>query len=378
MCKFLEEHMSSIKNMTVMIKPASSLCNLRCKYCFYADVSSLREVESCGIMTREVMQATIDSTLGGLVGGDSINFAFQGGEPTVAGLDYFKSFIEYVKSKNTKARVSYALQTNGIVLDDNWCAFLKEHNFLVGLSMDGAAQYHDANRVNPAAEGTYKIVKTAKSLLEKHGVEYNILTVLTAEIARHPQKIWQWIKQENIAYIQFIPCLDELDKPPSSPYALTPQRFAQFYITLFKLWLAELKSGKYISVKLFDDVINLIGRGEVNACGLIGKCQTQLVVEADGSVYPCDFYALDEYCLGNMCTQSADEMVKSKQAERFLNREQSDKTNCDGCQYHSICNAGCPRQRASVCFSKQGDPCGYKEFLAACIPDMLEIARMQH
>lgn len=96
--------MSSIKNMTVMIKPASSLCNLRCKYCFYADVSSLREVESCGIMTREVMQATIDSTLSGLVGGDSINFAFQGGEPTVAGLDYFKSFIEYVKSKNTKAR----------------------------------------------------------------------------------------------------------------------------------------------------------------------------------------------------------------------------------------------------------------------------------
>lgn len=372
---FLEEIMANAKNMSVMIKPASSLCNLRCRYCFYADVSSLREVESCGLMTEQVMRAVIDSSIDGLSAGDSVNFAFQGGEPMLAGIEFFKRFVGYVKSKDTKVRVSYALQTNGTMLNDEWCAFLKDNAFLVGLSMDGAAKYHDANRVDASFQGTYKTIKNAKKLLEKHGTDYNILTVLTAEIARHPQKIWQWLKQENIGYVQLIPCLDALGKPPESPYALTPQRFAGFYTQLFKCWLEEFKKGNYISVKLFDDIINLLGKGEVNACGLTGKCQTQLVVEGDGSVYPCDFYALDEYRLGNMCSSSAEELVKSKQANDFLNRDKGDTSVCSGCPYYNICGAGCPRQRPSVCYYKSTDMCGYKSFLDACINDMLAVAK---
>ena len=130
--------------------------------------------------------------------------------------------------------------------------------------------------------------------MQKMGVEYNILAVLTHDMARHPQQVWNAILDMGLPYVQFIPCLDALAASAPSPYALTPQRFAQFYNGLFPLWLEAFRRGNYISIKLFDDVINLLARGQVNACGLTGQCCVQLVVESDGSVYPCDFYAVDD------------------------------------------------------------------------------------
>ncbi|MDL2327594.1 radical SAM protein [Ruminococcaceae bacterium OttesenSCG-928-A11] len=158
-----------------MLKPASALCNLRCRYCFYADVSSLRGVPNYGIMSGETAHDVIGNIYRDLEDGDEITLAFQGGEPTLAGLDFFKGFVAGVERQPVRARVNWALQTNGVLLDRDWCAFLREKHFLVGLSLDGDAAQHNANRVDGHGQGSFAQVMAAKRLLEAAGVDYNVL-----------------------------------------------------------------------------------------------------------------------------------------------------------------------------------------------------------
>jgi len=236
-----------MKNITVMLKPASSACNMRCRYCFYADVSSLRDCRSYGVMTQATLERVLDHIFDSLAPGDRLNLAFQGGEPTLAGLPFFRSLTELVARRSRGIRVSYALQTNGLILDDDWCAFLKEHNFLVGLSLDGPPGSHNACRPDAAGEGTFSRVLDAKRRLDRHKVEYNILTVLTADLARHPQQVWRFLEEQKIGYVQFIPCLGPLEES-GSPWALSPKRYAEFYSALFERWYAAFRRGHYISV----------------------------------------------------------------------------------------------------------------------------------
>lgn len=286
-----------MKNLSVLVKPASSLCNMRCSYCFYADVSARRRMPSSGIMRAETTRDLVRNVFADLADGDELTFVFQGGEPTLAGLDYFRHFIGQVSAQPVQARVSYALQTNGLLLDGAWCAFLKEHDFLVGLSVDGPGAYHDENRKDSGEQGTFQRVMAAKARMDQASVEYNVLTVLTAALASHPGEIWNFLLDNGIRFVQFIPCLEELDAGTPSPFALRPQHFASFYGRLFPLWRNAFMRDQYLSVKLFDDIVNLLAHGAVTACGLTGHCQAQFVIEADGSVYPCDFYAMDQYRL---------------------------------------------------------------------------------
>lgn len=160
--------------------------------------------------------------------------------------------------------------------------------------------------------GTYGQVRQAISLLEKHRVEYNVLCTLTNEIARYPKRIWSQLCKLDIRYVQFTPCLDELEKSGESIFALTPRRFSSFYKGLFPLWLESLQKGNYRSIKFFDDVVNLMAFGIPTACGINGVCQPQVVIEADGSVYPCDFYCLDCYSMGNITRNRLSDMQDTR------------------------------------------------------------------
>ncbi len=366
-----------MKYLTVMLKPASSLCNLRCQYCFYADVSSLRQVRSYGIMTRETAQAVIRNVFSSLEPGDQVTFSFQGGEPTLAGLDFYKDFAAMAKELSAlRFSVRYTLQTNGILLDDAWCAFLKENRFLVGLSLDGPAKYHDANRVDSLEKGTFQKVMSTKRLLEKYAVEYNILTVLTRELARHPKQVWQFLVEQDIRFVQFIPCLGALEQG-EDPYALTPQRYARFYTQLFQLWLEHYSRGKYISVKLFDDLVNLLSFGQCNACGLLGACHSQVIVEADGSVYPCDFYVLDEYRAGNLRAQTLQQILDAPAMEAFRTRTRREQPLCAECPYYKMCRGGCARMTDAVFFDPRRSLCGHRLFLERCYPQLQQLALLQ-
>lgn len=356
---------------SIMIKPASSLCNLRCRYCFYYDVSARRESASYGLMTPATSEAVIANVFSSLAAGDALSVAFQGGEPTLAGLPFFQHFIGAVRRQEKPVAVSYALQTNGTELDDPWCAFLREHDFLVGLSMDGYAKHHNTYRVDPAGRTTYSRALRAQRLLDAHGVAYNVLCTLTNELARHPARVWQFIQQQRIAFIQFTPCLNDLDAAPRE-WGLTPQRFHSFYVGLYDLWKQALYQGQYISVKLFDDIVNLLVRGEVTACGLHGRCQAQCVVESNGNVYPCDFYVLDEYCCGSLASSPLTEVQKALKDTGFASSRATLPESCGACKYLKLCNGGCKRLAASMYVEETTGFCGYRRLLEDIGQDLLE------
>ena len=360
-----------------MIKPASSLCNLRCKYCFYTEVANLREVQSFGIMQERTADALLGNVEASLRPGDQVVFAFQGGEPTLAGLDYFRHFVSAASRWDPDVQIAYALQTNATLLDDEWCLFLKKHHFLVGVSFDILQDCHDAARVDRGGAVTCKRVEAAISLLERYRVEYNVLCTLTNQVARHPQQVWRRILQMDLRFVQLTPCLDALEGPGESVYALTPKRFASFYSQLFQYWYADYQGGKYRSIKLFDDVINYLAFGVPGTCGMGGHCQPQLVVEADGNAYPCDFYCLDEYRLGSMLNQPLQDLLSSPAMRAFHQREHLQPELCKKCELIRFCGGGCKRMQREVCCALTDKFCGYGDFLRQNMSALQAIARQE-
>lgn len=363
-----------MKHLYVMIKPASSLCNLCCKYCFYADVAKLREVPSYGIMSAKTLEAVLHSIERELTIGDCLLLSFQGGEPTLAGLDYFHRVVKIVNEWATGIHVEYALQTNAMLLDTAWCAFLKEHRFLVGVSFDILRDLHDNARVDMLGNGTANRVEGAIDLLKHYGVEYNVLCTLTNAVARHPQQVWKRIVKMDLRYIQFTPCLDELKCPGESPYALTPERFASFYDGIFRLWLGDYRQGSYRSIRFLDDIISYLAFGFAGSCGIGGKCWPQIIVEADGSAYPCDFYCMDSYRLGDMTKQSISELLTSPGMRTFRTREHRVPKLCRSCQYFRFCGGGCKRMQHEMCCSEDDTVCGYAIFLEKHMPELRQLA----
>lgn len=365
-----------MKQLSIMLKPASSICNLRCRYCFYEDIASERETPSFGKMSRETMVSILSNIRKDLEIGDHVTFAFQGGEPMLAGLEYYQNFIS-VTDKWKGIHVSYALQTNGTLLDDEWCRFLKGHHFLAGISWDILKDCHNGARVDVSGNGTYRPVEKAIDLLNERHVEYNVLCTLTNFVARHPDKVWREIAGKKLRYVQFTPCLDFLGEDKHSAYALTPQRFFSFYDQLFSIWFPAFREGNYISIKLFDDIVNLLAFHIPTSCGINGICSEQLVVEADGSTYPCDFYCLPEYCLGNLSCQSLREVHDSPNAEAFLHRDKDLPKLCGSCQFSAFCHGNCPRMRPQIGCVKDDKFCGYQAFLNAHANEFAQIAEMQ-
>ena len=196
--------------LSILLKPASSGCNLRCAYCFYADEASVRAVPNYGLMSKEVSHTLIDKAAGAAEG--SVTFLFQGGEPTLAGLEFYKDFVAHVQDAFPRGlTVQYAIQTNGTLLDEEWCLFFQEHRFLVGLSLDGNRACHDRFRRDGAGKGTYDQVLRAARLLDRAGVEYNVLTVVTGYLAKHIQSVFAALCKGGFRFQQYIPCLDPLE-----------------------------------------------------------------------------------------------------------------------------------------------------------------------
>lgn len=349
--------------LSVMVKPASSLCNLRCKYCFYNDVAAKRQAYGFGIMDGKTAEILVRKALD-YADGQDVYFTFQGGEPTLAGLDYFKYFIAAVKEFNIKnSAVYFALQTNGTLIDEEWCDFLKENNFLVGLSLDGNK---DGNRYRVDGEGNeafYKAVRAADLMTEK-GVEFNVLSVVTDYLAKNIDKQYDFLVSKGYKYLQFIPCLRPFGDKTDNPMYLTVESYAHFLITAFNRYVRDYIKGNYISVRGFDNWVNMASGKRPEQCGYAGHCARQFVVEANGNVYPCDFYCLDEYRLGNINFMTFESMAKSARAEAFLRQSLYVPEKCEHCQYFGLCRAGgCRRQRESEDYCE-----AYRAFFSACLP----------
>ncbi|MEG2087024.1 MAG: anaerobic sulfatase maturase [Angelakisella sp.] len=361
----------------LLIKPASGLCNMRCRYCFYADETQNRAVESFGIMTGDTLEKLVVAALTYFTG--ECTFAFQGGEPTLAGLPFFRTLIALVKEHNVRRlKVHYAIQTNGYVIDDEWAEFVGENNFLVGLSLDGTKELHDSLRPDAAGNGTYHRVLHAAQLLERHHVEYNLLTVVTAPLAKKIGSVYGFYKRSGFRYQQYIACLDPLgEQRGGHAYSLTPADYEYFLKTLFDRWYQDVRRGEFVYNRYFENLVGMLLGQPPESCGMAGFCSQQWVVEADGGVYPCDFYVLDEYKLGNLCTDSFPQLEQRRQELGFVEQSRVQAPECAQCRWYSLCRGGCRRDRDQMdgTLGLNYFCSAYRAFFQYAYPRLEEIAR---
>ena len=361
-----------MKELSLLIKPVSGACNMRCTYCFYADVAESRAVPSRGVMSLETARRVLDSVRSDLEPGGRLTIAFQGGEPTLAGVGFYRDFFRMADALLPDVHIDYAFQTNGLLIDEAFCSLFRERHVLVGLSADGPAETHNALRPDASGKGTFPRVQRAMRLLRRCGADFNVLTVLSGALARRPAAVWNWVEKEGIAYIQFIPCLAPLEAGKSAPYALTPSRFRDFYLQLFPLWKRSMEVDRPVSVKFFDDLVNLYLGGRATACGITGGCSVQYVVEADGDVYPCDFYALDRYRMGSLLTVPPSALAEAAAPFLCEGRGFADGPPCRGCRYEKSCGGGCRRLRQNM-YVEDG-VCRYEQLLDGLLEPLLRFA----
>ena len=329
--------------INLLIKPASGMCNLRCRYCFYHDLTAKRETASYGMMKPEVLEQVIGKALDYADGECTI--AYQGGEPTLAGLNFFRQSILFQKKYNhKKIAVHNAIQTNGYGLDEQWAEFLAANRFLVGISVDGTSKTHDAFRLDARGKGTFSQVMKTVRIFREHHVEFNILTVVHAHTAKKIRDIYRFYKANQLHYLQFIPCLDPFGQEPGKEeYSLTPKGYGGFLCSLFDY--EDIIKGEAIHIRQFENYVEMLLGYPPESCGMSGICSFQHVVEADGGVYPCDFYVMDGYRLGNLTKDGFEDIQRRRAEIQFIEKSMAVDEKCRNCKYDSICRGGCKRYR---------------------------------
>ncbi len=349
--------------LSLMVKPASSLCNLSCEYCFYRDVSEHREHLGFGVMSYDIAETLIKKALD-FADGEMAAFAFQGGEPTLAGKEYFKFFVDTVKKHNKKgSEIFYSIQTNGTQIDDDWAKFFTKNHFLVGLSLDGDYAGNKFRKQPNGSNSYYKIIKAAECL-QRNSTDFNILTVLTGYCAKNGERIYKYFRAKGFRYLQFIPCLRPFDSNEESELYMTVDEYASFLIKVFNLYVKDYVRDQYMSVRQFDNWVRLYLNQSAEQCGMYGHCSHQFVSESNGNIYPCDFYCTDEYLLGNVKEKSFTEMVNSQTATNFVKESLTIPSRCQKCDVYPMCRAGgCKRTQQSADYCE-----AYKQFFKACLP----------
>lgn len=360
-----------MKRLQLLIKPASSMCNMKCSYCFYRDEAEHRETANYGIMNPEIKQSLIKNALS--CAEEECVFAFQGGEPTIAGLEWFRDFVDCVqKEKREEQNIRYTIQTNGTLLNDKWFDFFRENNFLVGLSLDGTQAVHNRYRKDRYGKGTFSSVYSAAKKMQELDIRLNILTVLTGDSAENIEEIYEFFKREGFFYQQYIPCIDPIGEAPGGRiFSVQPGQYGRALKKLFDLWFRDTLQGEEIFIRQFENWMTALSGGEPETCSMRGKCTMQNVTEANGDVYPCDFYAVDGYCAGNVTENTFDELQRRAECGGFLKEWRQQELACWGCRYYPLCRGGCRRD-----IYLEGDQyyqyfCqGYKEFFQYAISRM--------
>lgn len=349
----------------VLTKPIGPICNLDCKYCFYLEKQKLYPEEKQWRMSDEVLEEYIRQYIQSQAT-DEIHFAWQGGEPTLLGVEFFQKAVAWQKKYAGGKTISNALQTNGTLLDDEWCKFLAREKFLVGLSIDGPRKLHDEYRVDKGQKPTFDAVIRGLNALKRHQVEFNTLTVVNRTNSQHPLEVYRFLKRIGSGFIQFIPLVErsapadmkmrgfDFAAPPdlAREQTLSPVtvgsveagQYGNFLCAIFDEWLRH-DVGKTF-VQLFDVALgNWMGLGS-SLCVFAEKCGAALAVEHNGDLYSCDHYVYPQYRLGNLMNQSLGEMVSSAPQKKF-GADKSDTLPqfCRSCEVRFACNGECPKHR---------------------------------
>ena len=330
-----------MKPFSLLIKPASADCNLRCEYCFY--IGHLKNLKITPRMSDEVLEIMISSYMST---NQNNNYAFgwQGGEPTIMGLDFFKKAVQLQRKYGPPgATVSNGLQTNGTLITDEMAKFLGEYKFLLGVSLDGPEYLHDYYRKTIGLTPTHSLVMRGIEHLKRHNVDFNILTLVNNKTVKKPKEIYQYHKSHGFFFHQYIPCVefDANNKP--LPWSITGEEWGAFLCELFDEWIKE--DVKKISIRLFDSIVEYLVYHQYNVCYMNNDCCQYFVVEYDGGVYPCDFFVRDDLLIGNVKTGTWDDFLKSPVYKRFGRQKIQWNQLCNSCPYINMCHGDCQKFR---------------------------------
>jgi uncharacterized protein len=327
---------------SLLIKPASAVCNLDCSYCFYLDRDAdPYKALPARRMTLETLERLVDTWL--FYSYPASTFAFQGGEPTLAGLPFFEKLVEFQKHYGRNGQsVSNALQTNATLIDDNWCRLFKEYNWLLGVSLDGPEEMNDLYRYNKEGRGTWKRVMQSIETLQKHGVEFNCLCVLSQANVDKPRELYRFYRKLGIAHLQFIPLAEFDGAGNPMPFTITAQQYGRFLCEIFDLWWPDRRK---VRIRFFDNTAEALAGMKPGTCTMHTTCDSYVVVEYNGDVYPCDFFVEHDWKLGNMALDSWGEIARRQRRFGFASKKTLAHPECQVCEFQSICHGGCPKLR---------------------------------
>jgi len=334
-----------MRPFTLLIKPTGPDCNIRCTYCFYACKTALFGTGPHR-MSDTVAETMIRDYLSYRFPASS--FAWQGGEPCLMGLDFYRRVVEWQKRYGADGQVvTNALQTNGTLLDDDWGRFLAEYKFLVGISLDGPQEIHDHYRRDGAGRGTWQRVMDGIDVCRRHGVEYNILVLLNDHNVEQPDVLWDFFMDQGIRFLQFIQCveLDPQTRRPM-PFSITAEQYGRFLCRIFDRWMAQ--GPRTVSIRIFDSILSqLLGTGPTE-CTFGTRCNDYIVIEHTGEAFCCDFFVDNPWRLGNILETPMKVLAGSELKRRFARRKRDIPHKCLVCRYLDLCRGGCPKDRLAM------------------------------
>ncbi|MGQ8776501.1 anaerobic sulfatase maturase [Serratia sp. NA_112.1] len=372
--------MTATNGCLVMAKPTGSVCNIDCTYCFYLEKEKLYpERQQNWRMSDATLELYIQQHIHAQPG-NQVLFSWQGGEPTLMGLPFFRRIVELCRKYADGKRIQHSLQTNGLLLNEEWARFFAEHHFLIGISIDGPQALHDKYRISRSGKGTHAQVLAALTLLQEHGVEFNTLTVVGKHNVGQARDVYEFLLAAGSRHIQFIPLVERLSTAESTtlrlvmpgesaaklaPWTVPAWQYGEFLNQIFDIWVRR-DIGR-IHVQMFDVALSAWCEQPPVLCVFAETCGHAFALEANGDLYNCDHFVYPEHRLGNIHQQDIQALNNSEQANAFgLAKKTSLTPDCRQCEFRFVCHGGCPKHRFAV--SPTGHPghnylCpGYKHF----------------
>jgi len=325
--------------LSLLIKPVSADCNMQCTYCFYRRPGDPYRSEERHIMDDMTLKTMISDYMKSA--GRCASFGWQGGEPLLAGIDFFRRVVAYQQSSGLSGQlVSNNLQTNGILLNNRWAKFFRRYNFFIGVSLDGPEADHNHYRHSPHATNSFQRTMRGIQTLREHEVEFSILTVVNTVTAKKPRELYDFFISKGFYRLQFIPCVEiHQDTQAVKDFSVGVEDYREFLCTLFDVWY---NNGQPVaSIRLFENILALYLGIEPEICAFKNRCGSYAVVEYNGDVYPCDFFVEDHWRLGNLLKTPLPEIAKNRQAQTFNKRKSEQTSECNACEWNFICHFGC-------------------------------------
>ena len=360
---------AAIQPFIVMAKPVGSLCNMECSYCYYSkapqdkpgeggqkDGNILQQAPEKKANGFRMSDALLESFIRQYIGssqGPTVNFIWHGGEPTLAGLDFYKRAVQLQKQYLPKEWSCWNnLQTNGILLNDEWCTFLAQEHFDIGLSIDGIEWLHDKYRKNHQGKGSFQQAAAAVRSLQSHGIQPDLLCTVTSDAAKRPLEVYRGLRELNTGWIQFIPIVRRTQGEVSAD-SVSGRMYGEFLCAIFDEWV--LHDLGRLDVQLFAETMKVWAGGSAGLCWMSPVCGRALIVEQDGGVYSCDHYVFPEYRIGDIETANLGDLAHSPEQISFgADKRSKLPAQCRSCRWLSVCNGGCPKDRFAI--TQDGEP----------------------